>query len=143
MNNTYYILEGIWSRHIAGERQTLKIEVLSLFSMPMHDIKIRKDDGELRQVTISKPTTVESTFVVGLRYIKIDGTYTEDHFVCRKNQASSLEPLEIERYYKGKLERKFQEYKGVHKQQIDPERLAVYDSCITQVNTISYFIGEK
>jgi len=111
--------------------------------MPMHDIKIRKDDGELRQVTISKPTTVESTFVVGLRYIKIDGTYTEDHFVCRKNQASSLEPLEIERYYKGKLERKFQEYKGVHKQQIDPERLAVYDSCITQVNTISYFIGEK
>jgi hypothetical protein len=81
--------------------------------------------------------------VVGLRYIKMDGTYTEDHFVCSKNQASNLEPVEIERYYKGKLERKFQEYKGTHKQQIDPERLAVHDSRISQVNTISYFIDEK
>lgn len=52
-----------------------------------------------------------------------------------------LEP--IERYYKGKLERKFQEYKDTHKEQIDPALLSLYDGNITQVNTISYFIGEK
>lgn len=143
MNHTYSTLEGIWNRYLAGEPQVLEIEVPSLLSMPMHDIKMRKDDGELRQVTISKPTTVENAFVVGLRYIKTDGTYTEDHFVCRKNQASSLVPVEIERYYKGQLERKFQEYKGAHKEQIDPERLAAYDSLITQVNTISCFIGKN
>jgi len=141
MNNAYFDLDGIWNKHLSGEKNHFDIEVMALLSR--HSIQLRSDDGELKQVTISKPTTAENAFVVGMRYIKSDGTYTEDHFVCRKNDASSLEPVKIERYYKGKLERKFQEYKGMHKEQIQPERSAVYDSRITQVNTVSYFIGEK
>lgn len=139
MNNTYSTLEGIWNKHLVGERQTLASSTLSLLSA--HGIKTRTGDGELKQVTISKPTVIEDTYVIGLRYLKKDATYTEDHFVCRKTQASVLEP--IERYYKGRLEHKFQEYKGTHKEQIDPALLALYDDNITQVNTISYFIGEK
>jgi len=139
MNNTHSTLEGVWNRYFAGERQTLASSTLCLLSAL--GIKIRTDDGELKQVTISKPTTIENAFVVGLRYLKNDATYTEDHFVCRKNRAPVLEP--IERYYKGKLERKFKEYKDTHKEQIDPARLALYDGNITQVNTISYFIDER
>lgn len=139
MNNTYFILEEIWNRCFVGERQNLVFDSLNLLSA--HGIKIRTDDGELKQITISKPTSAENAFVLGLRYLKKDATYTEDHFVCRKDQPSVLEP--IERYYQGKLECKFQEYKGTHKQQIDPTLVALLNGNTTQVNTISYFIGEK
>lgn len=139
MNNTYFTVEEIWNKCLAGERQDLVSASLNLLSA--HDIKIRTDDGELKQITISKPTSAANTFVLGLRYLKKDATYTEDHFVCRKDQPSALEP--IERYYQGKLEHKLQEYKGAHKQQIDPALVALLNSNTTQVNTISYLIGEK
>ena len=141
MNRTYSVLEVLWNRYLAGERQILESEVPRLLSEG--DIKLRADDGELKQITISKPTTIQDSFVVGLRYSKRDGTHTEDHFLCRKNQESSLEPVEIERHYKGKLERELPEYKGTHKEQVDFSRVVVIDSPVTQVNTISYLVGTK
>jgi hypothetical protein len=139
MNNTYSSLEEIWNRYLAGERQNLMSASLNLLSA--HGIQMRTNDGELKQITISKPTSVKNTFVLGLRYLKKDASYSEDHFVCQKDQPSALEP--IERYYQGKLERKYQEYKGTHKQPSDPALAALLNSNTTEVNTISYFIGEK
>jgi hypothetical protein len=140
MNRPYSALEALWNRYLAGERQILESEIPNLLSE--RDIKLRADDGELKQITISKPTTIQDSFVVGLRYSKRDRTHTEDHFLCR-NQESSLEPVEIERHYKGKLERELPEYKGTHKEQVDFSQVVVIDSPATQVNTISYLVEKK
>ena len=140
MNRTYSALETVWSRCVAGGHHILESEVLHLLSE--QDIKLRADNGELKQITISKPTTLRDSFVIGLRYSKRDGKLTEDHFLCR-NQESSLEPVEIERHYKGKLERELPEYKGTHKEQVDFSQVFVIDSPVTQVNTISYLVEKK
>ncbi len=72
---------------------------------------LRKDDGVLVQINFSIPTSKENSFVLGLRYIKKDETFTEDHFLFEKNQP-------IRAYYRGKLELLLKEYKGTHKEQI-------------------------
>jgi len=93
-------------------------------------IKRRTNDGELTQINISKPEN--DLFVVGLRYLKKDNTFAEDHF-----EFSSLKPDDISKHYKGKYERKRTEYKGTHKQQ------NITSMPFTSVNTCSYFTGNK
>lgn len=83
-------------------------EALSL--LETWGIKSRADDGELSQINISNPES--GIFVVGLRYLKRDRTYTEDLFVI-----NAQKPNEVSKYYKGKYERENIEYKGTHKQQ--------------------------
>ncbi len=115
--------------------QNLFKEVVTLLSEK--DIKLRQDDGDLVQINISIPKSVNDSFVIGLRYLKKDETPTEDHFLIKKE----IEPdeKEIQVFYKGKLEREFLEYKGTHKQQIDISQIKSSNNVAyhTSINTIS------
>ena len=75
-----------------------------------HGIKIRQDDGTHPIITVSHPTSLKGSIVVGLRYTKRDGTKTEDLFLFQPGQ-------NIQPYYKGKLENILTEYRGSHKLQ--------------------------
>lgn len=77
-----------------------------------HEIKPRQKEGSNPQVTISHPTSLPGSMVVGLRYTKLDGTKTEDHFLFQQGRARA-----IERCYGKRLEGLFPEYKGAHKLQ--------------------------
>ncbi len=98
-------------------------------------IGLRQRDGELRQVTLSKPLSVNSGFVIGLRYVKRDGTHTEDLFTTVVGEH------QIEPCYKGSLQRQWPEYRGTHKQPIDFTQVAAeppFDP--TLVNTITFLV---
>ena len=76
--------------------------------------------------------------MVGLRYIKSDGTYTEDHFLCEK-EGTGLKGEEITHHPKRRLELALPEYKGAHKE--TPDLNAVKNTkSITDVSTHSYVV---
>ena len=75
--------------------------------LKINGIKLRQKDGKLSQVNISIPKTKEG-IAVGLRYIKKDGTKTEDLFLFQEGKP-------IVKGYKGDLEKTLPEYKGSHK----------------------------
>ena len=128
MKNAFSDTKSIWEHAIQEDRKNMAQEVVNL--LLDHGIRIRQDDDQLRQVTLSKPSTIDSGFVVGLRYDKDDGTQTEDLF--RVESGQSIKP-----YYKGALQREFPEYRGTHKQQVVYEMVATEPSPTTSVNTIS------
>lgn len=72
--------------------------------------KLRQDDGDLNHATFSVPESKKDALVLGLRYLKKNGTWTEDHFLFHKDKA-------IAPHYRGKMERILSEYKGTHKKQ--------------------------
>jgi hypothetical protein len=138
MDNIYLSLQDIWARHLRGERN-IERDILDLLSR--HGIKIRQNDGALKQITVSIPTSVDNAFVIGLRYIKADGTRTEDLFLCQDNAYKNGVPVEIEPHYKGRLEFRLPEYRGTHKEQVDfGQAVAQFDG-VTQVNTITHVKG--
>ncbi len=141
MSETFSALENIWKRFHGGEFVDIECDILGLLSR--QGIKIRQLDGQLKQINLSKPTTTENAFVIGLRYVKADGTCTEDHFLCLKNIEPSATRLEIKPHYKRRLEFRLPEYRCTHKQQVDFTQPAVKDSTTTHVNTISYLRGGK
>lgn len=141
MNDAYLLLESIWKRRLGGEVVDIEREVLGLLSR--QGIKIRQDDGELKQINLSIPTSTENAFVIGLRYIKRDGTYTEDHFLCQKDIEPSTKRLEIEPHYRGRLEFKLPEYRDTHKQQVALTETGIEGGNITQINTISLITGKE
>ena len=128
MSDPYADIEGIWNRHLGGESFYAEHEIRAI--LDGQRIRIRQDDGELKQFTISKPTSVASAFALGLRYIKRDGSQTEDHFTFEKGQ-----PTEC--HYRGSLENKWPEYKGTHKQQVLVTLVVDVQRPITSVNTIT------
>lgn len=74
-----------------------------------HWVKLRQKDGQDPSPTISVLTD-GSAIIFGVRYRKLDGSKTEDHFVFRSDR----------NLYKCKgkeLERMYPEYKGTHKLQ--------------------------
>lgn len=75
-----------------------------------HGINLRQDDGSDPKATISHPTSLSGSMVVGLRYTKDDGTKTEDHFLFQPREP-------IGKYYGKSLEKLLAEYKGAHKLQ--------------------------
>jgi len=75
-----------------------------------HGIGLRQDDGSDPKVTISHPTSLPGSMVIGLRYTKLNGTKTEDHFLFQSGRT-------IEKCYRKRLEELFPEYKGTHKLQ--------------------------
>lgn len=141
MNYTYSALQSIWNRHPDIDFATVEHEIRALLSG--QGIRMRQDDGELRQITLSRPTTIENSFVIGLRYMKRDGTCTEDHFLCRRDYQPSFATQEIEPYYKRQLEPRLPEYRGTHKQQVDLSQPLVVYGGPTEVNTISFLKGQK
>ncbi len=102
-----------------------------------YGIRLRQNDDSLKQITFSIPTTKENSYVVGLRYIKNDGTFTEDHFLC-ESEGVGLKGEEIVHHPKRKLEYKLPEYKGTHKE-IPNVNAVQTTKLITDVRTHSYF----
>lgn len=129
MSDAYMTIESIWNRYFSGFAIDVSKEVLDL--LLQEDIRIRQKDGTLKQINISRPTSMPSSFVVGLRYMKKDGTPTEDHFLCRNG-------CPIERHYGKQLEMVLPEYKGTHKQRVDLSVPSTTGMPITYVNTISF-----
>ena len=128
MSDLYNNLEGIWKRHLDGDNSNTGKDILALLNN--QGIRIRQDDGELKQLTVSKPTSVQSAFVIGLRYDKRDGTQTEDPFSIEQGRP-------IEPHYIGSLERKWPEYRGTHKQQVLYTLVIDVQATMTSVNTIT------
>lgn len=118
----------------------IKSEISHLLGQ--HGIKLRQRDGELKQINVSIPNSIEDAFVIGLRYLKTEGTCTEDHFLCQKELVPGITPLEIEPHYKRRLEFRLPEYRGTHKQQVDFTQPATTDKIITSVNTITFLTDE-
>jgi hypothetical protein len=134
MKDAFDEVTRIWDRCVAGAQKNMEAEVLDL--LKAQGIGIRQGDGELRQITLSKPTSVESAYVIGLRYIKSDGTQTEDLFLVEKGRP-------IVGCYKGSLEKRRPEYKGTHKQTVTFTLVAGEPPPTTSVNTISMVKGDK
>lgn len=128
MRDAFAELEVLWNRCTGTGERDVESQVVGL--LEDHGIRLRQHDGQLKQITLSKPTSVNSGFVIGLRYVKQDGTHTEDLF-------TSLPGQQVQHHYKGALQKQWPEYQGTHKQQVI---FAVVDSepaPTTSVNTIS------
>lgn len=82
--------------------------------------------------------------MIGLRYIKKNKTYTEDHFLCQRDAQPGFCHREVESHYRRKLESLLSEYGGTHKQKIfsvGPK--SPLGDLIIQVNTISFLRDEN
>ena len=134
MKDAFDEVARIWDRCVAVAQKNMKTEVLDL--LKDQGISIRRDDGELWQITLSKPTSVNSAYVIGLRYIKNDGTQTEDLVPVEKGRP-------IKGSYKGSLEKRWPEYKETHKQTVTFTLIAGEPPPTTSVNTISMVKGDK
>lgn len=73
-----------------------------------YGIELRGKDGTLHEGTFSVPKTESDALVLGMRYKKNDGSFSEDLFLFRKDQP-------VEKGYKGAIEGILPEYKGTHK----------------------------
>ncbi|MBI3374285.1 MAG: hypothetical protein HY017_21385 [Betaproteobacteria bacterium] len=128
MKNAYAELEALWNRCTAtGDRQ-VEAEVVDL--LEGHGIRLRQRDGQLKQITLSTPTSVNSGFVIGLRYVKQDGSHTEDLFTVQPGQ-------QIQPFYKGSLQKQWPEYQGTHERQVIFALVDNEPAPTTAVNTIS------
>lgn len=108
-NTSYFELKTITDSVYEGIKVKWAKDVIGI--LQKHDIKLRQKNGKLYSVNISIPKTKSNCILVGLRYIKRDETYTEDHFLFEQNK-----PIIV--FYKGKLQKIFTEYEGTHKQQL-------------------------
>jgi len=109
IDKSYSNLKAITDSVYAGIRDKWAKDVIDI--LQNYNIKLRQKDGKLYSVNISIPKSKKNCILVGLRYLKSDKSYTEDHFLFEKDKP-------IVAFYKGKLEKVFVEYKGTHKQQI-------------------------
>ena len=92
----------------------------------------------MKQITLSIPTSKGNSFVIGLRYIKNDGTYTEDHFLCEK-EGVGLKGEVITYHPKRRLELALPEYTGTHKEIPDFDAVKNAKS-LTDVSSQSYVV---
>lgn len=145
MNKTYSELNRIWNAYISQEKKDFSDDVHNILTL--QGIGLREDGSILKQITISTPTKETDSYVVGLRYLKKDNTYTEDQYFCPKNKPARYLDKEIKLYPKNKLEILLAEYKGTHKQQVNFENDKIVTNNesepITQVNTISNYFDKK
>lgn len=114
MNTSYdelkVIMDNQYEVRERTGRPTSNFHDLIIDLLSRNGIQTRQEDGANPVVTFSIPQTEPDSFVIGLRYTKLDGTKTEDHFLFRKDN-----PIE---YLRGKrLEKLMPEYNGAHKYQ--------------------------
>lgn len=108
IDKSYKELKAITDSVYVGIKDKWAKDVIGI--LQKYNVKPRQKDGQLYSVNISIPKSKSNCILVGLRYIKNDKTYTEDHFLFEENKS-------IVAFYKGKLEKILGEYKGTHKQQ--------------------------
>lgn len=106
---SYPDLKAITDAVYSGSKDKWAKDIIDI--LYKNNIKLRQKDGKLYSVNISIPNSKSNCILVGIRYIKIDNTFTEDHFLFEEHKP-------IVSFYKGKLEKVLGEYKGTHKQQI-------------------------
>ena len=82
-------------------------ELLNIFDPKF---KPRQNDGKLFQLNFSVPKTMKDSLIVGIRYLKRNGSHREDHFIFTRS--------EIVKCYRNNLEKMSPEYKGAHYQQL-------------------------
>jgi len=133
MNNAYKKLNEIWIS-CASEGNNSLMRIIALLNE--NGIQIRQKDGVLKIINLSIPTSKDNSFVIGLRYLKADNTFTEDHFLCEK-EGVGLKGEKIIHHPKRKLEFTLPEYKGTHKE-IPDFNVANNTKTITDVSTYSY-----
>lgn len=110
-NTTFNELKQITDEVYSGKRTGWAQDAGNVLFKFKKGFKLRQDDGQLVQTNFSIPKSKPDCFVIGLRYIKRDQTFTEDHFLFEKDK-----PII---YYRGKrLECFLKEYKGTHKKKI-------------------------
>jgi hypothetical protein len=73
-----------------------------------YGVRLRNKDGDAKYATFSVPISKQDALVLGIRYTKIDGSWTEDLFLFELGKP-------IVAGYKGRLEKIIPEYKGTHK----------------------------
>jgi len=134
MKDAFDEVTRIRDRCVAGARKKMEAEVLDLARA--QGIGIRQDDGESRQITLSKPTSVESAYMTGMRYIENDGTQTENLFPVESGRP-------IVGGYKGSLAKRWPEYEGTHKQTVTFPLVAGKLPPTTSVNTIGMGKGNR
>lgn len=106
MDTSYTDFKAITDQYYTdGKEPSLQVFINLLTK---YGIRLREKDGTLHEGTFSVPKTESDALVLGMRYEKNDGTFSEDLFLFRKDQP-------IERGYKGAIERILPEYKGTHK----------------------------
>ena len=132
MTDSYLELLDIWNSHKSSIPHRTESRVLCLLHSA--GITIRRDDGRLRQMTLSRPTSAEDTLVIGLRYDKRNRTLTEDLFTVKRG-------FTIQPHYRGYLERQWPEYLGTHKKQVSYDVPLQLDMGITFCNTITFPTG--
>ena len=138
MNRAYKKLSEIWDQcSMQGNSSLMNIIEL----LKTHNIIPRQKDGELVQINLSIPKSMEQAYVIGLRYIKNDGTLTEDHFLC-EHSSSGVTKEEILHHPKRKLEYKIPEYDGTHKQVVDIQSVAP-SLGVTDVSTHSFVVDNN
>lgn len=106
MDNSYEEFKTITDKYYTdGQMPSIKvfIDLLNCYG-----IKLRQKDGELHETTFSVPKSSKNALVLGMRYIKKDGSYSEDLFLFEKNKS-------IQKGYKGKVEKTLPEYQNTHK----------------------------
>lgn len=134
MTDPYSELQDIWNSHDISA--TYKTESRVFWLLNSAGIHIRRDDGKLRQMTLSKPTSVIDTLAIGLRYDKRDGTPTEDLFAVKRGDS-------IQSHYRGDIQRQWLEYRGTHKQYLPYDVLPDFDIGMTSCNTITFLTGSS
>lgn len=100
------ITDRVYEELAQGIHISWKDEVIDL--LERYGIRLRQKDGTLHQVNISIPTSVDNAIIIGLRYIKNNGSKIEDLFLFEQGK-------NIVTGYKGMLERIVMEYAGTHK----------------------------
>jgi hypothetical protein len=105
-SKSYFEIKKISDEMYAGTRDHFAPDMRKIIEK--YGSKLRPAPHLLHAMTFSIPTTIKNSFVVGVRYKKPNGVYTEDHFLFQKNGNMKV-------YSKNELERVLPEYKGTHK----------------------------
>jgi hypothetical protein len=92
-------------------------------------LRPRADDGTLLWTNLSVPTSVSDAITVGLRYVKRDGSLTEDVF-----EVASHNPDTVISYYRGTYQSERPEYASTHWFQ------GAIRSSFTSANTCSLYM---
>ena len=108
-DKSYNDLKKITDNIYSGSVKKWASKVLDILGG--NKIKTRQRDGLLYSINLSISKSKGDCILVGLRQVKKDKLFTEDHFLFEINKP-------IMKFYKGKLEKVFLEYKGVHKKQV-------------------------
>jgi hypothetical protein len=78
------------------------------------DTSLRPGTHKIVDKTFSIPASKKNCFVLGIRYKKPNGTYTEDHFLFEEGETEIKKGNGKKKW----LEKLLPEYKGSHKLQI-------------------------